>query len=233
MRLGSLALLLGLIALTLLIFGSIETLRIAPLVAKVTEVKGEALALLPPKLGREKLVERPLKVGSLILSGTTVKTGKGSFIVLHWVDEFEMRIGPETQLKVKRSSFNRTTKALDTLFKLDLGTVFVKLKRKLPARSRLELETPSITAAVCGTAYEVSVDPEGTTTLKVRNGTVTVRTVRGEELKLTGGRAIVVNSDGKVSFIDRSTNNSLKGPVSRRASGKVAGLTIASLSPGE
>jgi hypothetical protein len=200
MRLGSLALLLGLVALTLLIFGSIETLRIAPLVAKVTEVKGDVVAVLPPKLGRKETVERPLKVGSLVLAGTTVKTGKDSFVVLHWVDEVEMRIGPNTQLKVTRSSFNRATKALDALFRLDLGVVFVNLKRKLPARSRLELETPAITAAVRGTAYRVEVKPNGETRLEVDHGVVSVRTVKGQEIQLTAGQTIVAQPNGEVNF---------------------------------
>jgi hypothetical protein len=200
MRLGSLALLLGLVALTLLIFGSIETLRIAPLVAKVTEVKGDVVAVLPPKLGRKETVERPLKVGSLVLAGTTVKTGKDSFVILHWVDEVEMRIGPNTQLKVTRSSFNRATKALDALFRLDLGVVFVNLKRKLPARSRLELETPAITAAVRGTAYRVEVKPDGETRLEVEHGVVSVRTVKGQEIQLTAGQTIVAQPNGEVNF---------------------------------
>ena len=202
MRLGSLALLLGLVALTLLIFGSIETLRIAPLVAKVTEVKGDAVAVLPPKLGRKETVERPLKVGSLVLAGTTVKTGKDSFVILHWVDEVEMRIGPNTQLKVTRSSFNRATKALDALFRLDLGVVFVNLKRKLPARSRLELETPAITAAVRGTAYRVEVKPDGETRLEVEHGFVSVRTVKGQEIQLTAGQTIVAQPNGEVNFAE-------------------------------
>jgi hypothetical protein len=200
MRLGSLALLLGLVALTLLIFGSIETLRIAPLVAKVTEVKGDVVAVLPPKLGRKETVERPLKVGSLVLAGTTVKTGEDSFVILHWVDEVEMRIGPNTQLKVTRSSFNRATKALDALFRLDLGVVFVNLKRKLPARSRLELETPAITAAVRGTAYRVEVKPDGETRLEVEHGFVSVRTVKGQEIQLTAGQTIVAQPNGEVNF---------------------------------
>jgi hypothetical protein len=202
MRLGSLALLLGLVALTLLIFGSIETLRIAPLVAKVTEVKGDVVAVLPPKLGRKETVERPLKVGSLVLAGTTVKTGKDSFVILHWVDEVEMRIGPNTQLKVTRSSFNRATKALDALFRLDLGVVFVNLKRKLPARSRLELETPAITAAVRGTAYRVEVKPDGETRLEVEHGFVSVRTVKGQEIQLTAGQTIVAQPNGEVNFAE-------------------------------
>jgi hypothetical protein len=202
MRLGSLALLLGLVALTLLIFGSIETLRIAPLVAKVTEVKGDVVAVLPPKLGRKETVERSLKVGSLVLAGTTVKTGKDSFVILHWVDEVEMRIGPNTQLKVTRSSFNRATKALDALFRLDLGVVFVNLKRKLPARSRLELETPAITAAVRGTAYRVEVKPNGETRLEVDHGVVSVRTVKGQEIQLTAGQTIVAQPNGEVNFAE-------------------------------
>jgi len=204
MRLGSLALLLGLVALTLLIFGSIETLRIAPLVAKVTELKGDVVALVSPKLGRKQVSERPLKVGSLVLAGTTIKTGKDSFVVLHWVDEVEMRIGPETQLKVTRSSFNKATKAIDALFRLNLGTVFVNLKRKLTPRSRLELETPAITAAVRGTAYEVTVDPKGVTTLQVERGEVLVKTASGQEMVLRKGQKVVATPEGELSVSETS-----------------------------
>jgi hypothetical protein len=129
-----------------------------------------------------------------------VKTGKDSFVILHWVDEVEMRIGPNTQLKVTRSSFNRATKALDALFRLDLGVVFVNLKRKLPARSRLELETPAITAAVRGTAYRVEVKPDGETRLEVEHGFVSVRTVKGQEIQLTAGQTIVAQPNGEVNF---------------------------------
>lgn len=201
MRIGSLALLLGLVALTLLIFGSIETLRIAPFVAKVTELKGDVAATIPPKLGRKQPVERPLKVGSLVLAGTNVKTGKNSFVVLQWVDEVEMRIGPETQLKVTRSSFNKATKAIEALFRLDLGTVFVNLKRKLTPHSRLELETPTITAAVRGTAYQIEVKPDGETILQVERGLVAVKTAKGQELQLTAGETIVAKPNGDVNLV--------------------------------
>lgn len=201
MRLGSLALLLGLVALTLLIFGSIETLRIAPLVAKVTELRGDVVAVIPPKLGRKQPVERPLKIGSLVLAGTTVKTGKDAFVVLQWVDEVEMRIGPETQLKVTRSSFNKATKAIEALFRLNLGTVFVNLKRKLTPRSRLELETPTITAAVRGTAYQVEVKPDGETVLQVERGIVAIKTAKGQELQLTAGQTVVAKPSGEVNFV--------------------------------
>ncbi|MGQ9461794.1 MAG: FecR family protein [Candidatus Fervidibacter sp.] len=206
MRLGSLALLLGLVALVLLIFGSIETLRIAPLVAKVTEVKGDVRAVLLPKAGRKQPVERPLKAGSLVLAGTLVKTGRDSFVVLHWVDEVEMRIGPETQLKVTRSSYNKATKALDALFRLNLGAVFVNLKRKLPSRSRLELETPAITAAVRGTAYKATVSPNGMTTLEVKKGTVLVRTKDGREIQLTAGQTVTADPSGKVNLVSKEVS---------------------------
>ncbi len=199
MRLGSALLLLGLVALTLLIFGSIETLRFASKVAKVTEVKGEAVAL--PRLGRKEPIT--LTVGSLVLTGTVIRTGKDSSITLQWVDEVEMRIGPETEMRVMRSSYDRATQALEGLFRLNLGTVFVNLKRKLPARSRLELETPAITAAVRGTAFEVSVEPNGTTTLEVLKGAVAVRTAKeARELTLTAGKRLVASPEGKVTVAE-------------------------------
>ncbi len=203
MRLGSALLLLGLVALTLLIFGSIETLRIAPKVAKVTEVKGEAVALIPPRLGRKEPITRSLTVGSLVLTGTVIRTGKDSSVTLQWVDEVEMRIGSETEMRVVRSSYDSATQALEGLFRLNLGTVFVNLKRKLPARSRLELETPAITAAVRGTAFEVSVEPNGTTTLEVLKGAVAVRTTKkAQELTLTAGKRLVASPEGKVTVAE-------------------------------
>lgn len=193
MRLGSAALLLGLVALVLLIFGSIETLRIAPRIAKVVAVRGQATAVLPPRLGRKRATERPLKVGMLVLAGTTVRTGAQSFVVLRWVDDVEMRIGPNTELKVTRSSYDRVTKALEALFRLNIGTVFVNLRRKLPSQSRLELQTPAITAAVRGTAFEVTVQPDGVTHLRVENGVVAVRTADGKEHQLKEGEHLTAH----------------------------------------
>lgn len=202
MRLGSLVLLLGLIALTLFIFGSIETLRVAPLIAKVTELKGKAVAIIPTKFGRKQTMERNLEVGSMVLAGTTIKTCKESLVGLRWVDEVEMRIGPETELKITRSSFSKATKAIEALFRLDLGTVFVNLKRKLPSRSRLELETPAITAAVRGTAYEVKVEPNGLTTLHVKHGHVFVKALKGQEVILSAGQKVVATLEGTFSVTD-------------------------------
>ncbi len=197
MRLGSALLLLGLVALTLFIFGSIETLRIAPKVAQVTQLKGTAVALLPSKSGRQRTVERPLSVGTLVLTGTVIRTGKDSQVTLEWVDEVELKIGPETEMKVLRTSYDRSTKALEGLFRLDLGKVLVDIKRQLPARSRLELETPAITAAVRGTTFEVTVAPDGTTTVVVFKGEVAVRTAKGgQEVALTAGRHLVVSPEG-------------------------------------
>lgn len=202
MRLGSAALLLGLIGLTVLIFGSIETLRIAPKIAKVISVQGEVIAVVPPRLGRKTPMERRLKVGMLVLTGTTVRTGKDSSAVLQWVDDVEMRIGSNTELKVTRSSYDRVTKALEALFKLNLGNVFVNLKRQLPPRSRLELQTPALIAAVRGTAFEVTVQPDGETTLKVAHGIVTVKTVKGQEMQVKSGDVIAARPDGTVQSVE-------------------------------
>ncbi len=203
MRLGSALLLLGLVALTLLIFGSIETLRVAPRIAKVTEVKGAAVALLPSKMGRQSLRERPLKVGSLVLTGMVIKTGKDSSVTLRWVDEVEMRIGSETELKVTRTSYDKATQALEALLRLNLGTVFVNLKRKLPANSRLELATPAITAAVRGTAFELRVAPDGLTALRVHHGAVAVRAVTGKETEVKGGETLLASPKGAFTVFPR------------------------------
>ncbi len=198
MRIGSAALLLGLVALTLLIFGSIEILRIAPRIAKVVSVQGEVIAVVPKPLGRKTATERRLKVNALVLAGTTVRTGKDGSVVLRWVDEVEMSVGPNTELKVTRSSYDRLTKAMEALFRLNLGKVFVNLKRRLPARSRLELQTPALIAAVRGTAFEVTVQPDGETTLKVAHGIVTVKIVKGQEMQVKAGDAITACPDGTV-----------------------------------
>ncbi|GBC98384.1 hypothetical protein HRbin17_00896 [bacterium HR17] len=187
MRLGSAALLLGLMALVLLIVGSLETLRLAPRIAKVVAVQGEAVAVLPPRFGRKTTASRPLKPGMLVLAGTVLRTGPNGQVRLRWVDEVEVRIGPNTQLKVTRSSYDRVTKSLEALFRLNLGTVFVSLRRRLPAQSRLELQTPAITAAVRGTAFEVNVRSDGATRLKVAHGVVVVRLPNGTERHLQAG----------------------------------------------
>lgn len=199
MRVAVIASLIALAGLVLFTLGTIETLRIGARVAKVVAVKGEGVAIIPPRLGRKETSVRKLKVGTLILTGTTVRTGPDGEVVLRWVDDLEMHIGPDTELKVTRTSYDRFKKALEALFRLELGEVFVRIKRRLSAHSRVELETPAITAAVQGTAFGVRVRPGGRTNVWVEHGEVLVRTKGGQGISLSAGQSLTATPDGSVS----------------------------------
>ncbi|MCS7223447.1 MAG: FecR domain-containing protein [Armatimonadetes bacterium] len=197
MRLGSAALLLGLIALVAFILGSVQTLRLVPKVAKVTEVRGEVLALLPPRLGRPERT-MPLKVGSLVLTGTEIRTGVDSSVSLHWADEVTLKIGPKSKLKVTRSRFDRATKALEAIFRLGIGSVFVKLQKSLTPQSVVELETPGVTAAVRGTAFWAEVNQIGETLIRVSEGIVSLRPRLGNRLNLKANDSVLFAPSGRL-----------------------------------
>ncbi len=195
MRLGSAALLLGLIALVAFITMTMQTLRIAPKIAKVTEVRGSVVAQLPARLGRSVRTVS-LKLGSVVASGTIIQTGPDGSATLHWVDELTLRIGPNSKLKVNRSRFDRTRKTLQAIFHLDIGSVFLSLQKKSSEETLVDLTTPGVTAAVRGTALTVQVDETGQTLVTVSEGVVSVFPRSGSGIRLKAHDTALFSPDG-------------------------------------
>lgn len=115
----------------------------------------------------------PLGATRYVRAGDVIQTGQGS-LTLNWVDGTRVRVGPETTLHVLRCSLNSATNAAVSVFRLDLGQVWIRVRRLLSPRSKFEVLTPTATAGVRGTVFSVTVDPGGGTQVSVLEGQVTL-----------------------------------------------------------
>jgi len=132
----------------------------------------------------------PLEVGKLVRAGDVVRTGPRSSVELRWVrwaGGMRIKIGENTRFKVIRSIVNRRTKETKARLGLDLGKIWVRLREALIGRSKFEVETPTVVAAVRGTVFSVAVAKDGTSQVEVLEGEVAVARRDGATATLTGG----------------------------------------------
>jgi Flp pilus assembly protein TadD len=129
--------------------------------AEVVDVQGN---------GERKPAENAAWVRARVLDdlsgGAFVRTGPASKMALVFADETQVRLNQNSLLQVK--SVAGSAGATTTL-RLELGRAWSQAKR---VPDGLQLESPSATAAIRGTSWELEVDAAGTTTLAVLTGSV-------------------------------------------------------------
>jgi len=132
----------------------------------------------------------PLQKGKLVRAGDVILTGPKSSAELRWVEMAggaRVRIGPDTRFTVMRALTNRRTKDEESRLRVDTGTIWVRLRKLLTGRSKFEVETPTVVAAVRGTSFQVAVGRDGQSRLEVYEGTVWVTGAEGGSATLTAG----------------------------------------------
>src|SRR5450631_1156400 len=98
--------------------------------------------------------------------GAFVRTGPASKMALVFADETQVRLNQNSLLQVKSVAGSG---GATTTLRLELGRAWSQAKR---VPDGLQLESPSATAAIRGTSWELEVDAAGTTTLAVLTGSV-------------------------------------------------------------
>lgn len=135
----------------------------------------------------------PLSEGSYVRAGDIIRTGQGS-AVLKWVDGTRVRVASDTVLQVLKCQLNTATDAAVSVFRLNVGRVWVRVRKLLSPRSKFEVITPTATAGVRGTVFYVEVDPAGQTRVGVAEGAVALD---------AGGRETLVPSQ-KMALVRKS-----------------------------
>ena len=129
-----------------------------------------------------------------VAAGDTIKTGETAGLVLTWLDGTRMRIGPNSLMTVLKCQINTASKAETTMFKLDLGRVWVRVLKVLSHKSKFEVITPTATAGVRGTVFSVAVDANGKTLVSVKEGAVALEGDGGQEMvekgQMTAGSTV-------------------------------------------
>lgn len=118
---------------------------------------------------------RPLTTNTILQTNDAVRTvGANSAAELYWIDGTRMRLAPNTTMEIKKCTYNGMKRAYTSLFRLNLGKVWVRIVRTLSRPSKFEIETPTAVATVRGTIFSIAVKPEGSTKVSVYDGTVEV-----------------------------------------------------------
>lgn len=121
----------------------------------------------------------PLAPGDFIKTNDVIRTEKDGEAEFAWADGTRLKIEPNSDLTVKKTSHNVAKKADESQFSLSRGTIFVRIVKTLAPQSRFEIETPTTTATVRGTIFMVKV-ANGQTEVAVHKGSVNVTSGEGE-----------------------------------------------------
>ncbi len=138
-------------------------------VAAVRDAQGDVL--IKTRAGDRFL---PLADTPRVHAGDSLKTGRNGSVTLEWVDGTRLSVEPLTALTVLKCHVNKSEDAEVSQFKLDIGTIWIRVIKGLSQKSKFEIETPTATAAVRGTVFAVTVGDDGRTQVSVLEGAVDV-----------------------------------------------------------
>ena len=122
--------------------------------------------------------------GEQILAGDAVATSADGHVVLSFVDGSTLTLEPSTRVTVEESSAHPTSSV--TRIAQSVGRTWSSVQRIATPRSRYEVSTPSLTATVRGTAFEIDVASDGATRVHTVEGAVAVANPHGEVLVPAG-----------------------------------------------
>ena len=109
----------------------------------------------------------PARTAQALAAGDFVRTREAARMALLFADQTQVRLHQNTVLQVKALA---TAGQGTTTLRLEAGRAWTQTRR--PPGSPLELQTPAATAAIRGTDWHISVEPDGRTLLTVLSGTV-------------------------------------------------------------
>ena len=141
-------------------------------------------------------------------AGEFVRTGELSRMGMLFLDQTQIRLNQNTVMQIKQVS-RAADASSSTVLGLIAGRAWSQSKQ---APRKLLIETPSATAAIRGTDWELSVDAAGTTTVTVLSGEVeffndfgTVVVARNEAATAVVGQApvklLITNPRDRVQWV--------------------------------
>jgi hypothetical protein len=123
--------------------------------------------------------------GDVLIDGDRVRTGSDGHALLTFFDASTIEVEPSTQIAVQ--SAKPAGAAIDIRLTQTIGRTWSSVQHFTDPASRYEIHTPAAVAAVRGTGLDVTVLPEGTTTVRVTDGSVLV-TAQGQSVLLDPGQ---------------------------------------------
>lgn len=132
--------------------------------AEIVAVQGEGRV----RFVREKEWEEAARE-QILTAGDAIKTGNYGRMSILFIDDTQIKVHNRTTLMIKE--VRKPGDKRGTLLRLESGEVWSRAK-SVP--ESLRIETPSATAAIRGTEWDIVVDEKGTSYLAVLKGSVEI-----------------------------------------------------------
>ena len=141
------------------------------------------------------------KPGALLQEGDLVRTGPDGWAAVLMADETLIQINRDSRFLIKRvaaragwlqpAAAGERPKVGSSLYRLQSGEIWMRNNGERPA---LQVETPTISAAVRGTEFDLLQMPQGGATLTVLEGRVAASNQR-EQVTVAAGEQLVAGTD--------------------------------------
>lgn len=118
---------------------------------------------------------KPAVAGTPLLPADAVKTGAKTKAEIKFPDGSVIRLADNTSVVIKNFNINDAAKTKSTSVNTNLGNVWAKIK-KSNYKTDFKTKTPTAIAGVRSTVYRLVIDEDGSTTVKVYDGNVEVKT---------------------------------------------------------
>ncbi|NLG18978.1 MAG: hypothetical protein GX556_16755 [Fibrobacter sp.] len=146
-----------------------------------------------------------LTVNSILNPGDIIRTAAAARAEIIINRESVVRLNEKTEMTLEALRDPTKAKNSKTRIGFPAGSIWTKMKKFRDKISRFELELPTAIAAVHGTVYETSVNPDSSSEVKVFSGEVAVRNApAGRPSQVAGVQEIAgpdeVSGPQEVSF---------------------------------
>jgi hypothetical protein len=128
----------------------------------------------------------PITDGDVVATGDTVHTAADSHGVLTLFDGTTVELEPDTEITIDNLQANAAGDKIVAITQA-IGRTWHVVTHLVSSTSKYEIKTPASTAAVRGTAFEVVVLPDGTTTTATTDGDVAT-IAQGAEVHVLPGQ---------------------------------------------
>ena len=145
-------------------------------VAKIKRIDGKVSVL---KKGAQKW--RTARVNMPLGEGDAVYSRKESFAEIVYSSGAILRMDEDTKIIIKKVTEKKSTTATP------LGNVWANMRKLVVSKKEFDLESPTATAAIRGTVFQMNTDKDSSTDVSVYEGKVAVGPSKKMEVKKPAG----------------------------------------------
>ena len=115
-----------------------------------------------------------LKANNKIYTGSQIKTGSKTRVIIRFNDKSELRIAQKSKIKIEKA-FVKTPENREISARLILGKLWAKVSKSKNKNKNFTIKTDNATAGVRGTAFSVTFNDDKSSIVSLYTGSVDVQ----------------------------------------------------------